>query len=263
MKRLLLVLAVLVIGAGSWWLWSGENRSYDVLISNAQAARAENESGTVRVFLTIENRGRADRLLSVSSQVADNATLYSPESAMGIPLPATGKSSLASDGAHIILSGIKGEIADGRLLPVQLHFDQAGVVNAKALLTPKKLADHSRHAGLYGMGDICTVGEGEPIPQISLDVEPIKGAAGWKIIVNTQQFVFDKALVDGPHVPGTGHAHLYVGGLKIGRLYDPVATIGTLPPGEHIVRVTLNTNDHRAYVVDDKPVTASAVIKVD
>ena len=51
--------------------------------------------------------------------------------------------------------------------------------------------------------------------------------------------------------------------MKIGRLYQPEARIGTLPKGEHQVRLTLNTNDHRAYVVGDQPVTATATIVVD
>ena len=65
-----------------------------------------------------------------------------------------------------------------------------------------------------------------------------------------------------PHVPGTGHAHLYLNGLKLGRLYVPSARIGALPPGDHMVRVTLNANDHRAYVVDGDPVTAIAPLSV-
>ena len=60
-----------------------------------------------------------------------------------------------------------------------------------------------------------------------------------------------------------GHGHIYVSGMKIGRLYQPEARIGTLPKGEHQVRLTLNTNDHRAYVVGDQPVTATATIVVD
>ena len=35
-----------------------------------------------------------------------------------------------------------------------------------------------------------------------------------------------------------------------------------LGPGRHEVQVTLNTNDHRTYVVDDEPVSAIAEIEV-
>ena len=51
--------------------------------------------------------------------------------------------------------------------------------------------------------------------------------------------------------------------MKLGRMLEPEAHIGALPKGQHEVRVTLNTNDHRAYVVDDVPVSAAAQIVVD
>ena len=105
------------------------------------------------------------------------------------------------------------------------------------------------------------VGEGEPAPSIALSVEP--DGEGWRVLVETDEFTFSKDFVDRDHVPGTGHGHLYVGGMKIGRLYQPEGYIGALPKGQHEIRVTLNTNDHRTYVVDRKPVTASATIVVD
>jgi len=81
-------------------------------------------------------------------------------------------------------------------------------------------------------------------------------------MIDAEEFTFSRDLAGAYHVPGVGHGHLYVGGLKHGRLYENQATIGTLPSGTHMIRVTLNTNDHRAYVVDDEPVTATATITI-
>ena len=67
--------------------------------------------------------------------------------------------------------------------------------------------------------------------------------------------------MDGDHVAGTGHGHIYLNGLKLGRLYSSSAEIGPLPSGVHVVRVTLNTNNHKAYVVDGKPVTATVTLR--
>ena len=86
---------------------------------------------------------------------------------------------------------------------------------------------------------------------------------GWEVSVQTDEFTFSQEFAGLFHVPGMGHGHLYVGGVKLGRLYAPTAPVGNLPPGRHLVRVTLNTNDHRAYVVGDEPVTATATIVVD
>ena len=102
------------------------------------------------------------------------------------------------------------------------------------------------------------IGDGEPSPALTLSVTPDQGG-GWIVRAETTEFTFARELVDGSHVPGTGHAHLYVGGAKIGRMYEPEARLGRLPPGEHVIRVALNSNDHRTYLVDDAPVSATVM----
>jgi len=86
---------------------------------------------------------------------------------------------------------------------------------------------------------------------------------GYTVLVRTQNFTFSKEKADGPHEAGIGHGHLYVGGVKIGRVYGTTAIVPPLPVGEHIVRVTLNTNDHRTYVVDGDPVTEWITVIVE
>ncbi len=168
---------------------------------------------------------------------------------------------LAADGAHIRLSNLTGAADDGRLIPLTLTFEYAGEVTTKARISDPKATGAAEEVGLFGLGDICVVGDGEPAPKVSLSVAP--DGDGWAITVNTDQFEFSDALTGLYHVPGMGHGHIYVGGMKIGRLYQPEARIGALPKGEHKVRLTLNTNDHRAYVVGDQPVTATETIVVD
>ncbi|WP_369682774.1 hypothetical protein [Roseovarius sp. M141] len=51
-------------------------------------------------------------------------------------------------------------------------------------------------------------------------------------------------------VPGEGHAHVYVNGEKLGRLYGAWMHLPRLPPGEVIVLVTLNSNTHGPLAVD-------------
>ncbi len=232
------------------------NPAQHLLISQATARPME--GGTAVAYLAIDNRGAPDRLVSVTSPQA-NATLYSPASVAGVPVP-TGDGSLALDAAHIKLSGLDG-VENGALIPVTLRFENAGEVNTRLHLSdPAEMGAAQKH-GLFGIGDICVVGEGEPAPAITLAVS--ESAEGYQVQVVAEQFEFSKDLAGLYHVPGMGHGHIYVGGFKLGRLYEPTAKIGALPPGTHEVRVTLNTNDHRAYVVDGDPVTASAVIVVD
>lgn len=235
----------------------------DMLLQNVQAAQLEGQAAdSLVVFLQIDNRGGPDKLLSAKAHDASETIIYNPESDSGIPIPAGTSPSLAADGAHVRLRGVEGPIDDGRLFPIELTFEKAGTITSRArLAAPVEPGDAGQH-GVFGLGSICRVGEGEPAPAISLRTEPIAENGGWRIMVEAKEFTFAEHLTGTDHIPGVGHGHLYVGGLKIRRLYEPVTEIGPLPAGEHVVRVTLNTNDHRAYVVGDEPVTAQATIVV-
>lgn len=246
------VLAVIV------WLGLQPDDDTDHLLISETVAAPLQEGGAA-AFLKIDNRGQPDRLIGVESPVAE-ATLYSPEHTVGPPVP-VGMSTLASDSAHIRLAGASEIFADGALLPLTLTFAEAGKVTTKARFVDPETTGAAQEVGLFGIGDICVVGDGEPAPSLALSVAP--EGDGWRVSIETEDFTFSKDFVDLYHVPGMGHGHLYVGGMKMGRLYAPEAYIGALPRGQHEIRVTLNTNDHRAYVVGDVPVTARATIEVD
>jgi hypothetical protein len=64
-------------------------------------------------------------------------------------------------------------------------------------------------------------------------------------------------------VAGEGHAHLYIDGKKITRLYGEWYFIPSLKPGTHTIRVTLNANTHEDYAVGGKLVedTVTVVVK--
>lgn len=103
----------------------------------------------------------------------------------------------------------------------------------------------------------------ESAPQISnLAVTP-DAKSGWNISFDTANFVFSPENVSSAHVDGQGHAHLYIDGEKITRLYSAnyyLADIGDV--GEHNVVVVLNTNDHRDYAVDGASVSALSTVSV-
>ena len=237
-------------------------RSSDILISHGVAAPIDGKADAVRVYVKIQNSGGPDMLLSADSPIAESATLYSPEAENGIPIPAESQPSLAVDGAHVVLSGLETPVGEGQLIPVSFTFQNAGSVSGKARLVREAASGQRSIAGLFGFGGICLIGDGEPAPSVALNVSA--GAdKTWKIELLSEEFEFRQDLLDGPHVPGTGHGHLYVGGLKLQRLFRSEVETGELPPGNHVFRVTLNTNDHRAYVVDDEPVTATANVRVN
>lgn len=230
-----------------------------ILVSDATAAPLVDQPNTIAVFLKIENTGPADRLISATSPDAKSGAFSDSSTALAIP--GKGSASLAADGVFLRLYHVSGPLTDGRTLPVSLTFETAGTVQTRARLVAPRQSGKAGEYGLFGIGDICEVGDGEPAPEIALAAEQTE--TGWTITVQSYDFEFTPDLADGPHVPGTGHGHIYLNGLKLGRLYTASKNIGALPSGEHEIRVTLSTNDHRAYVADDTPVTASIRIHSD
>lgn len=252
----LCVLALLALGA--YVLLSGQNQR-DLHLTNAVAAPIEAVPGDVAVFVKIENHDGPDRLIGAYAPTAKATRIDGPAPTLAIP--GDSAPSLAADGAFARLSGLPGTLADGQMIPITFEFEEAGKQSVQARLSAPRKTGEAHDFGLFGMGGVCRVGKGEPAPRIALTTRP--DGDGWIIEVQAEEFEFTPDLADGLHVPGTGHGHLYLNGLKLQRLYANTARIGPLPPGRHEVLVTLNTNDHRAYVVGETPVTASATLTSD
>lgn len=277
MKATITTIALVVLfAAAGLAFWIGRPDTHHLLITEVVATPADGDTGTVAVTLTIDNRGGPDRLTGVGSEEAAAARLHAPDARDGVPVPGQSAPSLALDGAHVVLEGISGALDDGRLIPLTLTFENAGPVSLRARLKradAMAMAHGSAHSGMTMEGttmEDTTMGgaplsipAGEAGPALSLSVTPLPDGAGWRVTAVTENFTFDREQADGPHQPGHGHGHLYVGSLKVQRLYQPEAVIGPLPAGTHLVRVTLNTNDHRLYAVDGRPVTATVPITVD
>ncbi len=254
---LLGILSLLAIGA-LLLIWRS---TQDALwVQDVTAAPLQGSAATVGVFLTIRNRGPADRLIAVRSIVAQRARLVSATTDSGLPIPADSSPSLAPDGAYIQMDGVGGALKSGRLLPITLRFEKAGEIRTQARLTAPRARGPAAEFGLFGIGDVQRVQDGEPAPAVALDVQP--QGDGWKVRIETRNFRFDTNAEDGKHVSGAGHAHLYLNGLKLQRLYETEAEIGALPPGRHQVRVTLNSKGHRTYVAGDAPAAAAVDITV-
>ncbi len=85
---------------------------------------------------------------------------------------------------------------------------------------------------------------------------------GWNLQVRTRAFRWAPGHASSAHRTGEGHAHLFVDGKKVTRLYGPWFFLGELSPGRHKVKVTLNGNDHGDYVRAGKPIAAAVVVTV-
>jgi len=74
---------------------------------------------------------------------------------------------------------------------------------------------------------------------------------GWNLNIITTNFQFTPENVGGQLVSGEGHAHLYLDGDQVARIYGSWFHIDKLGHGLVEVRVTLNANDHSQLAVGD------------
>lgn len=94
---------------------------------------------------------------------------------------------------------------------------------------------------------------GSPAPALKLTIEP-DAKSGFNVHLDTTDWTWAPEQVNTAPVPNTGHAHLYVDGIKVARLYGPWYHLEGLSPGQHDVYVTLNANDHSDYAAGDQGV---------
>ena len=117
----------------------------------------------------------------------------------------------------------------------------------------------TQHAGHGEMGDAPIASE---VP-ISVSVAAVAEASGGvNISIGTEGWRWAPENVNAAYVPGEGHAHVYVDGVKINRVYGPYYHLTGLTPGEHRIRVTLNANTHNGLLVDGELVAAATMVTV-
>ncbi len=107
---------------------------------------------------------------------------------------------------------------------------------------------------------------GEPIESgvrvgVSLSAQADE-RGGVDLRIDTEGWRWAPESVDQAHAPGSGHAHVYVDGEKVGRSYGPHHHLSGVEPGERVVRVTLESNTHRTLMVDGALVESTAKVVV-
>ena len=78
----------------------------------------------------------------------------------------------------------------------------------------------------------------------------------------TENFTFSPENASQKHVKNAGHAHIYVDDVLISRSYGKWYHLPRLEPGNHTIKVTLNTNDHREYSSDRGVVQDEVYVRV-
>ena len=102
-------------------------------------------------------------------------------------------------------------------------------------------------------------------PQVSLEIKK-DPTGGFNVHVVTSNFVWRPEMASMQHVPGEGHAHIYLDGHKIMRIYNEWFHLNTYQfstkPGEQLLSIEFVGNDHAPYTVQGLPVGVEQVVDV-
>ena len=106
---------------------------------------------------------------------------------------------------------------------------------------------------------LIAVDDWQSQPTLNLNVfeDPV---SGWNLNIETHNFIFDAAAAGYQNVEGHGHAHIYVNGAKLGRIYAGWYHIGSLPPGNNQVTVSLYANDHSALSIGGRKISQEIMV---
>lgn len=130
--------------------------------------------------------------------------------------------------------------------------DTSGTESLKAEVTTDTTPIHAHE--FINLTDPATA----PTVQLNAVEDSI---GGWNIELVTTNFTFTPELVNTDAIIGEGHAHLYVDGTKVARVYTNWFHLAELTPGNHTIRVELNANDHAPYVLNGAPI--ESIIQVE
>lgn len=103
--------------------------------------------------------------------------------------------------------------------------------------------------------------EGIAVPSIDLTVTP-DPVRGWNLHAAVTNFDFAPEAINQNSDPSEGHAHLYIDGEMVRRIYGPWSHLLNLEPGEHEIRVTLNANGHEELTYQGEVIADSVIIEV-
>lgn len=139
-----------------------------------------------------------------------------------------------------------------------------GVYFSKAAHAEHEKLGHSSlkaHAEMdHGTIDIS--GEGK-VPKIERFQLLKDSMGGWNVYVEVSHFRFAPEHASQSHRPGEGHAHLYINGKKVARMYSNWLHLAVLPKGTNEIKISLNSNDHRRLTAGDQAIEKVVVQQRD
>ncbi len=95
------------------------------------------------------------------------------------------------------------------------------------------------------------ISDEQPLPSIDLVIHE-DSLKGWNLEIKLDNFELAPEMVNTTNEPNKGHAHLYINGEKITRIYGNWFYLATLPSGTNEIKIGLNTNRHESLMYQGK-----------
>lgn len=121
--------------------------------------------------------------------------------------------------------------------------------------TPGNSESHEHHH------KTLAIPAGQPVPMVKL-VAHLDAMQGWNLEVQVTNFRFAPEQINRKSLTTEGHAHLYIDGKKVTRLYGSWYYLANLEPGQHQITVTLNANGHEELTFNGQSIAASTIVHV-
>ena len=142
MKRLAIIVIVLMLSVALTACGGSSGTSVSsITVSDAWVRNPPISDQPGAAYLVIQNNGAADRLLSVTSDIAQTIELHESMDSGGmmqmspvpnIPIPAIGKVELKPGGFHMMLIGLTRPVKTGDKVQLTLNFEKAGKIPVTA-----------------------------------------------------------------------------------------------------------------------------------
>ena len=150
MKNFLLVLAA----ACSISAFADDAKIGTISINHPWARATPGAVKNSAAFMRFDNKGAADKLVSVTGTVAKEIQIHSMITEAGVmkmreikslDIPANGRAELKPGGFHIMLIGMPDGLKEGSKFPLILKFEKAGEVTVLVTAEKPGSHDHSEH----------------------------------------------------------------------------------------------------------------------
>ena len=155
-RRQILIFASLAITAAAMSARAHAFKAGDIDIGHPFARATLPGQPAAAVYLRLDNRGRADKLVkgSVGKDIADRVEIHLMQMDGDVmrmreidtlDVPANKTTVLQPGGTHLMLVGLKAPLKEGARIPVTLRFEKAGEVQVTVSVESVKPAEAGGH----------------------------------------------------------------------------------------------------------------------